>query len=193
MTELLPLFGFVFVGLFSPGPNVIMLTASGAQFGFTRTLPHILGVALGVGVTSGITGLGLGALLAAQPMLAGALRLIAGVWILWMAYALWHRQPASVAAGDRPFTFVQALLFQWVNPKVWAVAFSAAAYVADLPPVQGAATLAATFSTLNLGVCLFWAFAGSLLAYLLTNPVIWRLFMRCMALALVGFSVMVFL
>jgi threonine/homoserine/homoserine lactone efflux protein len=193
LADLFPLFGFVFVGLFSPGPNVIMLTASGAQFGFRRTLPHIFGVALGVGVTSGVTGLGIGALLAAQPVLASGLKLVASLWILWMAYALWHRQPAQITAGDRPFTFVQAVLFQWVNPKVWAVAFSATAYVAALPPLRQAMTLAVTFSSLNLGVCLFWAFAGSLLAYLLTNPVIWRLFMRAMALALVGFSLMVFL
>ncbi|MFU8822716.1 LysE family translocator [Yoonia sp.] len=193
MTDLLPLFGFVFIGLFSPGPNVIMLTASGAQFGFRRTVPHILGVAIGVGITSGLTGLGIGALLAAQPMLANVLKVVASLWILWMAYTLWHRQPAKVEDGDRPFTLIEAVLFQWVNPKVWAVAFSATAYVAASPPITQAVTLAATFSTLNLGVCLFWASAGSLLAYLLTNPSIWRLFMRVMALALAVFSLMVFL
>ncbi len=193
MTDLLPLFGFVFIGLFSPGPNVIMLTTSGAQFGFRRTVPHILGVAIGVGITSGLTGLGIGALLAAQPVLANVLKVVASLWILWMAYTLWHRQPAKVEDGDRPFTLIEAVLFQWVNPKVWAVAFSATAYVAASPPVTQAVTLAATFSTLNLGVCLFWASAGSLLAYLLTNPSIWRLFMRVMALALAVFSLMVFL
>ena len=193
MTDLLPLFGFVFIGLFSPGPNVIMLTASGAQFGFRRTVPHILGVAIGVGITSGLTGLGIGALLAAQPMLANVLKVVASLWILWMAYTLWHRQPLKVEDGDRPFTLIEAVLFQWVNPKVWAVAFSATAYVAASPPITQAVTLAATFSTLNLGVCLFWASAGSLLAYLLTNPSIWRLFMRVMALALAVFSLMVFL
>ena len=193
MTDLLPLLGFVFIGLFSPGPNVIMLTASGAQFGFWRTVPHILGVAIGVGITSGLTGLGIGALLAAQPMLANVLKVVASLWILWMAYTLWHRQPAKVEDGDRPFTLIEAVLFQWVNPKVWAVAFSATAYVAASPPITQAVTLAATFSTLNLGVCLFWASAGSLLAYLLTNPSIWRLFMRVMALALAVFSLMVFL
>lgn len=193
MTDLLPLFGFVFIGLFSPGPNVIMLTASGAQFRFRRTVPHILGVAIGVGITSGLTGLGIGALLAAQPMLANVLKVVASLWILWMAYTLWHRQPAKVEDGGRPFTLIEAVLFQWVNPKVWAVAFSATAYVAASPPITQAVTLAATFSTLNLGVCLFWASAGSLLAYLLTNPSIWRLFMRVMALALAAFSLMVFL
>lgn len=193
MTELLPLFGFVFFGLFSPGPNVILLTSSGARFGFRRTVPHILGVAIGVGITSGITGLGVGALLAAQPVLTNVLKVLASLWILWMAYGLWRADPTSDGARDRPFTFIEAVLFQWVNPKVWAVALSAAAYVTQFEPWRQAVTLAATFSGLNLGVCLFWTTAGALLAYLLTNPTAWRVFMRIMALALVGFSVLVFL
>ncbi len=193
MAELLPLFGFVFFGLFSPGPNVILLTASGARFGFQRTVPHILGVAFGVGITSGITGLGIGALLAAQPMLTLVLKIGASFWILWMAWNLWHADPAKTRDRDRPFTFVEAVLFQWINPKVWAVAFSATAYVATLPPTKQAITLATTFSGINLGVCLFWAMAGTLLSYLLKNPSAWRIFMRAMALALGVFSLLVFL
>ncbi|MDP5086734.1 MAG: LysE family translocator [Yoonia sp.] len=193
MIEYLPLFGFVFVGLFSPGPNVIMLTASGARFGFQRTIPHVLGVVLGVGIVAAVTGIGIGALITAQPALAIVLKTIAAFWILWMAVNLWRADPAKAKTTDKPFTLVQAILFQWINPKLWAVALSATAYVALLAPIEQAMTLGATFSTLNLGVCLFWATAGSLLSYLLTNPAAWRVFMRIMALALAGFSVLVFL
>ncbi len=193
MAEFLPLIGFVFFGLFSPGPNVILITTSGARFGFQRTLPHIIGVALGVGIIAAVTGIGIGALITAHPALGGVLKIIAGLWILWMAYNLWRADPAKKRETDRPFTILQAILFQWVNPKVWAVALSATAYVATLAPMQQALTLAATFSSLNLGVCIFWAVAGSLLAYLLTNPAAWRIFMRVMALALAGFSVLLFL
>lgn len=193
MAEFLPLVGFVFFGLFSPGPNVILITTSGARFGFQRTLPHIIGVALGVGIIAAVTGIGIGALITAQPALGGVLKVIAGLWILWMAYNLWRADPAKKKETDRPFTFIQAVLFQWVNPKVWAVALSATAYVATLAPVQQAMTLATTFSTLNLGVCTFWATAGSLLSYLLMNATAWRVFMRIMALALVGFSALLFL
>jgi threonine/homoserine/homoserine lactone efflux protein len=193
LAEFLPLIGFVFFGLFSPGPNVILITTSGARFGFQRTLPHIIGVALGVGIIAAVTGIGIGALITAHPALGGVLKIIAGLWILWMAYNLWRADPAKKRETDRPFTFLQAILFQWVNPKVWAVALSATAYVATLAPMQQALTLAATFSSLNLGVCIFWAVAGSLLAYLLTNPAAWRIFMRVMALALAGFSVLLFL
>ncbi|MFQ1700348.1 LysE family translocator [Loktanella agnita] len=193
MAELFPLFGFVFFGLFSPGPNVILLTASGARFGFQRTLPHILGVACGVGITAGLTGLGIGVLLNAQPKLTLALKIGASLWILWMAWKLWHADMTQQRAGDRPFTFLEAVLFQWVNPKVWAVALSATAYIATLPPVTQGLTLGATFAGLNLGVCLFWTSAGALLSYLLTNPTAWRVFMRIMAVALAGFSLLVFL
>lgn len=187
------LFGFVFFGLFSPGPNVILLTASGARFGFRATLPHIIGVALGVGVIAAVTGLGIGTLITAHPALELVLKIAASVWILWMAWRLWSAPPARADAKDRPFTFLQAVLFQWVNPKVWAVALSASAYVITLQPVQQATTLAITFAALNLGVCLFWTSAGHLLRRLLENPALWRAFMRIMAVSLAVFSALVFL
>ena len=187
------LIGFVFLGLFSPGPNVILLTASGARFGFRRTLPHLLGVALGVGVIAFVTGLGLGALIEAAPIMRIVLMIVASIWILSMAWKLWHAEPTQSNSTDRPFTFSEAVLFQWVNPKIWAVAVTASAMVADLPILTQATTLAFTFSLTNLGVCLFWTYAGSLLKTLLNDPVKWRFFMRVMAIALAIFSGLVFL
>lgn len=189
-----PLYLFVFLGLFSPGPNVILLTASGARFGFRATVPHVLGVVAGVGVTSGLTGLGVGALLQSAPALQMVLKVLAAAWILWMAYRLYSstKRP-KVEARGRPFTFVEAVLFQWVNPKVWAVAVAATGFTAALPPAQQAVKLALTFSGLNLFVCLFWSFAGSLLAYLLSHPRAWAVFMRVMAAALAVTAFMVFL
>lgn len=188
-----PLYGFVFLGLFSPGPNVILLTASGARFGFRATVPHLLGVAVGVGVTSGLTGLGIGAMLIAAPVLELTLKVIASTWILWMAWGLWTAQRKTAQAKARPMTFIEAILFQWVNPKVWAVALAAAsAYPTGQGPLAEALRLATAFSGINLGVCLFWTGAGALLAYLLSTPLAWRIFNRVMAVALAGFSVMVF-
>lgn len=190
-----PLYAFVFAGLFSPGPNVILLTASGARFGFRRTLPHVLGVAAGVGVTSGLTALGMGALLLTLPGLTLGLKLAAAGWILWMAWKLLTAaRAARREAGDKPWTFLQAVLFQWVNPKVWAIALAASVgYSAGLPPVQEAARLASAFSGINLFVCLFWSFAGSLLTYLLTSDRAWSLFNGAMAALLAGSAIMVFL
>ena len=190
-----PLYAFVFAGLFSPGPNVILLTASGVRFGLKRTLPHVAGVVLGVGVVAGLTGLGVGALLAARPGLEFGLKLAAAGWILYMAWSLWRStNAAKTSARDRPWTALQAAMFQWVNPKIWAVALAASSgFALGLPPLQEALRLATAFSGLNLIVCLFWSAAGSLLAWLLSSPAAWRALMRLMAVLLALSAIMVFL
>ena len=190
-----PLYGFVFAGLFTPGPNVILLTTSGARFGFRRTVPQILGVALGVGVTAGLTGLGFGALLVARPSLEFALKCAAAAWILWMAWGLVAAARAPEAQSRaRPFTLIEAVLFQWVNPKVWAVALAAASgFPSVLGPLGEAARLGSAFSGINLFVCLFWTLAGVLLARLLASPRSWRVFSLVMGLALGASALLVFL
>lgn len=190
-----PLYAFVFAGLFSPGPNVILLTASGARFGLWRTLPHILGVVIGVGVTSGLTALGVGAVLLGLPALTLALKIGAAGWILWMAWQLARRAQASASAAEEaPWSLPKAVLFQWVNPKVWVIALAASAgYATGLPPWQEALRLASAFSGINLFVCLFWTSAGALLTYLLSTPRAWTVFNGVMALALAASAVMVFL
>ncbi|MEL6583253.1 MAG: LysE family transporter [Pseudomonadota bacterium] len=194
MTLPLALMQFVFAGLFSPGPNVILLTTSGARFGFRQTLPHVLGVTLGVGITAGLTGLGLGALLLALPQLTLALKLIAAGWILTLAVQLFRStRTTETTTQDRPFTFLEALLFQWVNPKVWAVAFAASAFVSEQGPLSAGLTLALTFSGINLGVCLFWSSAGHLLRKLLSNERIWRGFMTLMSLLMASSAALIFL
>jgi threonine/homoserine/homoserine lactone efflux protein len=187
------LIGFVFFGLFSPGPNVILLTASGARFGFRATLPHLVGVVLGVGITAFATGLGLGWLVQAVPALRIVLSLVAAGWILWMAWGLWRVGPLRRSAHERPMRLVEAVFFQWVNPKVWAVAVAATAHVHMLGPWAKATALALTFSGVNLFVCLFWAFAGSLLSTLMQDDRARMVFMRVMAVGLAVFSVLVFL
>ncbi|MGB3689731.1 MAG: LysE family translocator [Jannaschia helgolandensis] len=189
-----PLYLFVFFGLFTPGPNVILLTASGARFGFGRTIPHVLGVAIGVGITSALTALGIGALLLAIPVLKLALQVAAVTWIFWMAWKLFRSRGVTTEGRDRPFTFVEAVLFQWVNPKIWIIALAAASgYASTLPAAQEALRIGSAFSGINLFVCLFWTFAGTLLAYLLRTPLAWRVFTTVMALALAASGFMVFL
>lgn len=190
------LYSFMFIGLFSPGPNVIMLTASGARFGFQRSLPHLFGVVLGVGVIGAVTGLGVGALILANPALGLVLRSLAAAWILYMAWNYFNatRRPAAETKDDgQPMSLWQAVLFQWINPKVWAVAFAASAgYGAGMGPVLESARLATAFSGVNLFVCLFWTSAGALLTTLLSSPLRWKIFMRFMAALLALSALMVF-
>lgn len=190
------LYGFVFLGLFTPGPNVIMLTSSGARFGFWRTLPHLFGVVLGVGITAGITAMGVGAVVATSPVLNTVLKLGAGGFILWMAWSLWKASAKPRAAQDpdeKPLSFWAAVLFQWINPKVWAVAFAASAgYGAAMPMLLEALRLGTAFSSLNLMVCLFWTAAGSLLTALLAAPLAWKIFLRIMAALLAASALLAF-
>ena len=188
-----PLELFVFAGLFSPGPNVILLAASGARFGFAPSIPHILGVALGVGILAAVSALGIGILIAERPLLQQALTVIAAAWILTLAWRLWTAPDPDTDPDGRPFRFLEAVAFQAVNPKVWAVALSANAYVIDLEPVAAATRLGLTFSGLNLAVCTFWALAGAGMTAWLSRAGSWTLFFRIMAILLAISTVLIFL
>ncbi|MEM1272318.1 MAG: LysE family translocator [Pseudomonadota bacterium] len=189
-----PVIVFVFVGLFSPGPNVLMITASGARFGLRASLPHLFGIVIGVGIIAAATGVGIGAALALRPEVETALKLVAAGWILWMAWRLWQSSLSQVDAATRPMTLIEAIAFQAVNPKIWAVALAAASgYPSDLSPALEAIRLALTFSGLNLFVCLFWSWAGTLLALLLNKAEAWATFARVMSVLLALSAVMVFL
>ncbi|MBF9029423.1 LysE family transporter [Rhodobacterales bacterium HKCCE3408] len=188
-----PVFLFVFAGLFSPGPNVLMLTASGARFGFRATVPHIAGVVIGVGIIAALTGAGIGAVLAVRPGLERVLQMVAAAWILWMAWSLWRSSAGHRDTRARPFRIHEAVLFQAVNPKVWAVTLAAASgYASGLPPLGEAARLGLIFAGLNLFVCLFWSAAGALLSLLLSRPEAWAIFARIMAVLLALSAIMVF-
>lgn len=191
----LPLLVFVFAGLFSPGPNVVMLTASGARFGFRATLPHLLGVPLGTGLLAAGSALGVGSALLALPMLKLGFQIAAALWILWLAFKTAKAGRAGRAAdAGRPFTFMQAVLFQAVNPKIWAVTIAASAgFGIGLSPSAEALRLFVVFSSINLLVCLFWTAAGQALSGLLDSDPIWRGFMTMMAVLMAASAVLIFL
>ena len=190
----LPLLLFIFAGLFSPGPNVVMLTTSGARFGFRATLPHLLGVPIGTGLLAVASVLGVQSILFALPAIEFTIKLISALWILWLSWKLINASLAKAQNTDRPFTFFQAILFQVVNPKVWAVALAASAgFSSDLNIWAEAARLFLGFSLINLFVCLFWTSAGHLLASYLQRPVIWRIFMTTMAAMMAGSAALIFI
>ena len=190
----LPLLLFIFAGLFSPGPNVVMLTTSGARFGFRATLPHLLGVSIGTGLLAAASVLGVQSILFALPAIEFTIKLISALWILWLSWKLINASLAKAQNTDRPFTFFQAILFQVVNPKVWAVALAASAgFSSDLNIWAEAARLFLGFSLINLFVCLFWTSAGHLLASYLQRPVIWRIFMTTMAAMMAGSAALIFI
>ena len=191
----LPLILFVTAGLFSPGPNVVMLTASGARFGFRATLPHLLGVPLGTGILAATSALGLSALLLAAPALKLVFQITSALWILWLAYRTARAARVGRAKDQgKPFTFFEAVTFQAINPKIWAVTLAASAgFGIGLPPHVEALRLFVTFCAINLVVCLFWTSVGHLLSGLLQSARVWRVFMSVMALIMASTAALIFL
>lgn len=118
---------FAVVTSFTPGPNNAMLLASGVNYGFQRTLPHILGITIGYAVMFAAVALGVGEIFAAEPRLYAALQIFSVIYMLWLAWRIANAGNAKSETAREPLTFMQAALFQWINPKGVAIAIAAAA------------------------------------------------------------------
>lgn len=121
-------------GFFTPGPNNLMLMASSAKFGFRRTIPHGLGVAIGFALMIVLVGLGLGEVFALFPWLELVLKILAAINLLYLAWTLLGLKIKDQVAGEKPLSFLQAAGFQWINPKAWALAVSFVAMVVGSGP-----------------------------------------------------------
>lgn len=189
MTELLPLLTYCFVMSSTPGPNNVMLTASGANFGYRASLPHILGIGAGTLVQTWLSCLGLGALFQAYPVLHQLLRVAGALYLLFLAWQLCGARLRS-AALPRPVTFSQAALFQAVNPKSWLKAVTLASVF--MPPGFGLLAGAAIVSAVGVAVTLpcvsVWALFGVGIRRVLTDPGKLRAFNACLALTLVALA-----
>jgi threonine/homoserine/homoserine lactone efflux protein len=178
---------FSLVSSITPGPNNLMLMASGANFGFRRTLPHMLGVALGFTLMVILVGIGLVQVFDAFPISYQILKIVSVTYLLYLAWKIGTAAPAqgNTDAGGTPFTFVQAALFQWVNPKAWTMALTAVSVYSPSQNVAAIAFVAAVFGAVNLPCISLWTTLGQQLQNLLTSPMRLRAFNITMALLLV--------
>jgi len=185
----LALIVFAFVTSITPGPNNLMLLASGVNFGFRRTIPHMLGIGGGfLSLLLGV-GFGLGALLAAWPALHTALKLAGGAYLIYLAWRIAMSRALSDgrAAEARPMTFLEAAAFQWVNPKAWVMAVTAMAVYTD-PASQSPSVLivAVAFALVNLPSVSTWAGFGTALRGFLSEPRRLKWFNIAMGVSLVA-------
>lgn len=185
---LLALISFAFVSSVTPGPNNLMLLASGVNFGFVRTIPHMLGVALGFVLMTVLVGLGLAGLFTAWPPARLILQIASVSYLLWLAWKIAIAAPPDgpSRARARPFTFVQAAAFQWVNPKAWTMALTAMALYAPAADLASVALVAGIFGAVNLPSVSSWAAMGTALRGFLAHPKRLRAFNITMALLLVA-------
>ncbi len=193
MTWLGATFAFAVSMSASPGPNNAMVAASGATWGFRRTVPHMLGISLGLAAMLAAVALGAGEVLRAHPWLQGLLRWVGAAYLAWLA---WRIATADVgtapplsheAAGSRPLSFIQGALFQWVNPKAWIVALGAVgAYITSSGAgfIAQAALLAGIVFLVTLPSVAFWTMVGVGAGMMLRTGAARRVFNLAMALLL---------
>ena len=179
---------FAFTTSITPGPNNMMLFASGVNFGFVRTIPHMCGIGAGFLVLLLAVGFGLGALLETVPWLYTLLKFAGGAYLLWIAWKIGtSRSLGEGRAGARPMTFLQAAAFQWVNPKAWVMAVSAMATYTDAGNYTASVLLVGVaFALVNFPSVSTWAGFGSALRQWLSDPVRLKWFNISMALLLVA-------
>jgi threonine/homoserine/homoserine lactone efflux protein len=169
----LALLVYAFVSSVTPGPNNFMLLASGVNFGFMRTIPHMIGISVGFLVLLLAVGLGLGALLAAFPALNLALKLAGGAYLLYLAWRIAMSRSLDNGGENkaRPMTFLQAASFQWVNPKAWVMAVTAMAVFANPDaPFLSVTLISVVFAVINFPSVSTWAGFGVALRGFLSDP-----------------------
>jgi threonine/homoserine/homoserine lactone efflux protein len=180
----LALVGFAFVSSVTPGPNNLMLMASGANFGLRRTVPHMLGISIGHSFMVTMVGLGLGQLFDAYPQARLALQIVSSAYLLYLAWKIANAAPPrDGAAQGKPFSFMQAAAFQWVNPKAWYMAIYAITnYTPDgMSVLAGSLIVALVFAGTNLPSITLWATIGTQVKRLLYRPRLLRAFNWTMA------------
>lgn len=186
----LALIGFAFVMSLSPGPGNFLLLASGVNFGFVRSLPLVCGISFGFLSMVFCIGIGFGEILQRAPVVMAVLRLICAAYVFYLAWNIAHIR--SLATSDdkdmaKPIGFVQAALFQLVNPKAWAVAIVlTVSYTDQQDYLVSLLGLIALFAIVNLPTISVWAGSGVALRRFLSTEGRLRLFNVVMALLLVA-------
>lgn len=183
----LALLGFGIVTSVTPGPNNMMLLASGVNFGLRRTVPHMLGISLGHALMVFLVGLGIAGIFRAWPPALTVLKAGSVGYMLWLAWKIAHSgAPGEGRARAAPLSFLQAAAFQWVNPKAWAMALGAVtAYVAT-PSAAAYLLVAVSFMVVNFPSVMIWAAAGQGLRRWLEDPARLRAFNWTMAALLIA-------
>lgn len=162
---------FAFVSSITPGPNNLMLMASGANFGFRRTIPHMLGVALGFVFMVVLVGAGLVQVFDAFPISYTVLKVASVLYLLYLAWKIANAGPAEASGSSgTPMTFLQAAAFQWVNPKAWAMALTAISVYTPDQTLWAIFLVGAVFGAINLPSVGSWTILGQQMARFLTNP-----------------------
>ncbi|WP_085804662.1 LysE family translocator [Roseovarius albus] len=181
------LFTFALVTVITPGPNNLMLMASGANFGFRRTVPHMLGIGLGMPVMVVMVGIGIMQIFDRWPMSYTILKVASVAYLLYLAWRIANSAaPKNAEAGGKPLTFLQSAAFQWVNPKAWTMALSAITLYATSRDLTAVLWVAGTYVMVSCVSTTSWTVLGQQMRRILKNQTRLKTFNITMALLLVA-------
>jgi threonine/homoserine/homoserine lactone efflux protein len=183
----------MFVASITPGPNNLMLMLAGTRFGFTQTVPHLVGVTGGTVLIICMTCAGLGTLMLGHPRVVDCMTIACALYLLWTATRLLGLGARSAGNGgdpahrSRPMQLHEAVMFQFVNPKVWTMAVAAAGIAArfPFPPAVSMTVVALTTAIVNSPCIALWAACGKVMQRQLADARIRRIFDGSMALLVV--------
>ncbi|KXF82803.1 LysE family translocator [Enterovibrio coralii] len=168
----------------TPGPNNMMLTASGANFGYKRTIPHLIGISLGVATLIAFVAAGLGVIFKMYPWIQETMKVVASGYLVYLAWRIVKAgaPDASQREGRRPMTMLEGAMFQFINPKAWAMAVSA---VGTFTLSGGdywwsAAVIVMTFIAVGFPLTSLWAGFGVWVGKVLSTESSWKAFNRTM-------------
>jgi threonine/homoserine/homoserine lactone efflux protein len=193
MDRLVALLGFGFVCTVTPGPNNVLLWASGAAFGVRRSWPHVLGTALGVGLMAVLVAAGLGVLVTTIPPLAFAMKVAGSLYLLFLAWQVAGAGALERTTSARPMGLLQAIAFQLVNPKVWIFAVGAVSTFRppDVPIAVGSVLVVLVMMAVTIPSSALWVVGGDALDRLIERPATRRAVSLGLALLVVGTVVLV--
>lgn len=179
---------FAFVSSITPGPNNLMLMSSGANFGFKLTIPHMLGVGIGFTLMIVLVGLGVIQLFDQFPVSYDILKTCSIAYLLYLAFKIATSTSIDSNTKDRskPFSFIQAALFQWVNPKAWTMALTSISVYAPSKSLTAVLMVALVFGLINLPCVSTWVGLGQKMRQFLTTNNRLKLFNFAMAGLLVA-------
>ncbi len=177
---------FAFVASVTPGPNNLMLMASGANFGIRRSIPHLLGVVFGFVIMVLLVGTGLMQVFDAYPLSYDVLQVFSIVYLCYLAWKIATATSISTGAKRSPLTALQAALFQWVNPKAWAMALTAITVYAPSQSLAAVGFVALVTGMVNLPSIFVWVILGERMRRQLQGGSKMRVFNYGMALLLIA-------
>ncbi|WP_202305523.1 LysE family translocator [Dryocola clanedunensis] len=180
-TLFLSMLGFLWVAAITPGPNNTLLTSSGANYGFIRSLPLMIGIMLGMQCILLLVACGVGSLILLYPALHLILKIAGSIYLLWLAWKIGtatYERLETDAAPPTPIPFWQGGLLQVINPKAWLMALGAVASfsLAGSQYLHSVVLISIGIALVNIVAGVIWIAFGSLIGKLLRSRRAWVIF-----------------